>query len=401
MCGILGSAVNSINKLTEEQISRRSRIITALALAMEKRGSESTGIAIVKDNKVLLHKGVDTASKFITSRRYKNLLAKNPSVILGHTRQSSSGIVSQANAHPFEYGTIIGCHNGSVSNDEDIMPENTVDSQAIFYLLNENNNDYKKTFSQLEGAFAIEWIDKRDPNMVYLSTKANPLAIAFVREMGAWFWASTYLALYAVLYSVYGSKGYFIQDLAENTTYKIFPNMKFTKEEVKFGTDPIKKPVFTRPTVTITDIPSIAAEIAVRQGTLKELAAMTGTVTGGNMKGRILLERRYVKRNLKRMRKYFNKVNGVLCYDCNRDLLTQPSFWWIKQLNGAKCNSCRVKFGKIDGEVMVYMSILKNACIPSAKMRKVMVRYYQTLDQETKLKLQDDNLFKGILQPKQ
>jgi glucosamine 6-phosphate synthetase-like amidotransferase/phosphosugar isomerase protein len=107
-----------------------------------------------------------------------------------------------ANNHPIRHGAVVGIHNGLVENDDELLdkyglerqePDMTVDSEAIFALMELRKND-ARGLSELRGALATAWLDERDPTTLFLARGvARPLWLGHVH--GALFFASTRRAL--------------------------------------------------------------------------------------------------------------------------------------------------------------------------------------------------------------
>jgi glucosamine 6-phosphate synthetase-like amidotransferase/phosphosugar isomerase protein len=107
-----------------------------------------------------------------------------------------------ANNHPIRHGSVVGIHNGIIENDDAIFtryrlrraePEMTVDSEAIFALMEATGNDHR-ALEALGGALATAWIDERDDATMYVARGvARPLWLG--RGRHELFFASTKAAL--------------------------------------------------------------------------------------------------------------------------------------------------------------------------------------------------------------
>ena len=73
----------------------------------------------------------------------------------------------EANNHPIRHGSVVGIHNGIIENDDALLaryrieraePQMTVDSEAIFALMERRRHD-PRALSELRGAMAAAWID--------------------------------------------------------------------------------------------------------------------------------------------------------------------------------------------------------------------------------------------------
>lgn len=74
--------------------------------------------------------------------------------IVGHTRNGTRGAKTDDNAHPFQYGRVIGSHNGICS---DAPQSYAVDSMYLFDLLNTADNDYQAALGDLSGYWGLVW----------------------------------------------------------------------------------------------------------------------------------------------------------------------------------------------------------------------------------------------------
>jgi glucosamine 6-phosphate synthetase-like amidotransferase/phosphosugar isomerase protein len=108
----------------------------------------------------------------------------------------------EANNHPIRHGTVVGIHNGVIANDEEIMaahgfdrqePEMTVDSEAIFALV-EQEEGQAKALEQIRGTMATAWMDERRPDVLFAARAVGrPLWLG--RGRHEVFFASTRQAL--------------------------------------------------------------------------------------------------------------------------------------------------------------------------------------------------------------
>src|SRR5262245_41926547 len=160
MCGIFGIANHA-----------EAAPMTYLGLyALQHRGQESTGIAAADGDAVHLHKAMGHVADVYT----EDVIAKlKGSIAVGHTRYSTAGESSEANAQPImvkcAFGTIALCHNGNLINtlklrqhlqEEGAIFQSTSDSEVMLHLLARSKQfDIRaaigEMMSQVQGAYSL------------------------------------------------------------------------------------------------------------------------------------------------------------------------------------------------------------------------------------------------------
>lgn len=162
MCGLFGAIGKDIDPGT----------IRALALANLERGVE--GLGFFDSNGTIAKSGGDAVDVLGCDENVRAIVRPADRWFLcGHTRWSTRGSNSDANAHPFQYGRVIGSHNGVVSAPSSY----TVDSEFLFDLLEFHNGDYQAALEKVVGSFALTW---SYDEALYLLTHRNPLVLAVV-----------------------------------------------------------------------------------------------------------------------------------------------------------------------------------------------------------------------------
>lgn len=190
MCGLYGYyATHPGDKVL--QLSKN--VLEVLALANEGRGNESTGLGLIYKERSKIIKNTLPASKFLLTKRVKKALKTPPHIVIGHTRLATTGPVRPSCAHPFEYGAVIGAHNGHVSNWLKNTPATAlVDSEAIFYRLNRAKPDDKYAKQALEKLFGLitaVWYDWR-VRKLRMVAEGYALYLAWIPKFQTFFWSS-------------------------------------------------------------------------------------------------------------------------------------------------------------------------------------------------------------------
>ena len=97
---------------------------------------------------------------------------------------------------------MVGIHNGIIENDDALLarygieraePQMTVDSEAIFALMERREHD-ARALSEMRGAMAAAWLDERDYGTLFIARgRLRPLWVG--RSTDGLFFASTRRAL--------------------------------------------------------------------------------------------------------------------------------------------------------------------------------------------------------------
>ena len=214
MCGIAGYSISPESKVD------RTRAAQALLAAIAERGADAVGYAYrTHEGGVSVHKQRSGASAVLERIR----IPAGARQVLLHVRDYTKGHPRvAANNHPVRHGAVVGIHNGTIRNDDELMaaygleraePDMTVDSEVIFAVAELTGSD-ARAFEEFHGSMAAAWLDERHPELLYVARGVGrPLWVGTSRR--ELFFASTERAL----------------EIAEHYT-----GIKLRKREVAAGT---------------------------------------------------------------------------------------------------------------------------------------------------------------------
>lgn len=178
---------------------QKNRIISALAISSEIRGTDATGIAYRTGTKLCIYK------RPFPARWMRFRLPAEVKAVMGHTRMTTQGSEMQnCNNHPF-YGVTDGnafalAHNGILSNDkllrlEKKLPASRIetDSFAIVQLLEQAGtidlDTLRITSELLRGSFTYTVLD--DHERLYIVRGNNPFCLYHFPKQKVYLYAST------------------------------------------------------------------------------------------------------------------------------------------------------------------------------------------------------------------
>lgn len=187
MCGIVGYIGN--NNCVPILIEGLKRL--------EYRGYDSAGIGIIDDNISIIEKYKGKVS-ILEENVYKKKLSATLGI--GHTRWATHGEPNKTNAHPHQNNDkdIFLIHNGIIENYQ-ILKELLLKKGYKFYsetdtevLVNLIDYHFKKTkdlfegvrvaLNEVEGAYGIAVISKKEPDKIVAAKKGSPLVIGVGRN---------------------------------------------------------------------------------------------------------------------------------------------------------------------------------------------------------------------------
>ena len=194
MCGIAGYSLGFDSRV-ERTVAAR-----ALLAGIAERGADAVGYAFrAPDSRITVHKQRSGATALLERIR----VPEEATQLLVHVRDYTKGHPSlTANNHPIRHGAVVGVHNGTITNDDELFDEHgiaraepgmTVDSEIIFALAERSRGRTAAALEQLYGSMAAGWLDDGRPELLLARGMGRPLWLGVGRR--EFFFASTRLAL--------------------------------------------------------------------------------------------------------------------------------------------------------------------------------------------------------------
>lgn len=192
MCAIFGFL--DYKRVVSNSVLKR--LIKALSVCAEVRGTDATGISYVNNGKMM------TFKKAKPAHRVKLYFPTGTKAVIGHTRFTTQGSEKQNyNNHPFysKKGFALA-HNGVLYNDKELRKKYTLpdtkietDSYIAVQLLEHFGGadmaEIREMSGFVEGSFVFTIL--RNDNTLFLVKGTNPIAIYHFAEFGIYVYAST------------------------------------------------------------------------------------------------------------------------------------------------------------------------------------------------------------------
>jgi glucosamine--fructose-6-phosphate aminotransferase (isomerizing) len=165
---------------------------------LEYRGYDSTGVAIIQDGKLQVHK---KKGKVVELEDAVVGINMHSNICIGHTRWATHGEPSDRNAHPHlsNNGRFAMLHNGIIENYAPIKKEliskgytfkSDTDTEVLLNFIQEIQDNNKSTLEEalrialkrIVGAYCILLIDQDDPETIIAARKGSPLVIGIGKD---------------------------------------------------------------------------------------------------------------------------------------------------------------------------------------------------------------------------
>lgn len=231
MCGIFGFSFHDGEKELVSE-GRRALLAYKLAEGNDSRGGHSWGVVHINADRYRIEKGLGC----LTERPFQLLGAHT---LMAHTRYATHGEKTVANAHPFEFPTLVGAHNGVFNNHYTLNRKHNrdfaVDSMHAFAHLEADLD-----FSEIEGYGTLEWFKKDQPKRIYLcqmrSGDLSVYGLGSAKEVRGVVWSSDEKHLREGLRAS-GFKKFFEYKLDRERVYYVEDGiLYYTDQHLKLGT---------------------------------------------------------------------------------------------------------------------------------------------------------------------
>ncbi|MFI4912343.1 MAG: glucosamine 6-phosphate synthetase [Sedimentisphaeraceae bacterium JB056] len=196
MCGQAGVI---FGKKRRRKADRQAlgELFTQMLLGCQRRGPHATGLALVRNcGSYRLFKRPCLAEEFVTEPNYENILEaidNNVTALLGHTRWRTRGSEKDSrNNHPLRCGVILGTHNGTIYNANELfavlgLPRFAqVDSEIIFRLADRftpqaeiNLEGFSKALRLCRGQMSAVLVSLLDPERIIVIKGNKPLSLFY------------------------------------------------------------------------------------------------------------------------------------------------------------------------------------------------------------------------------
>jgi len=194
MCGIVGYLGNKNSK----------EILLSGLKELEYRGYDSAGIAVLQDGKFDSFKAIGKLVNL--EEKTKDFVTDTFSVGIGHTRWATHGKPTELNAHPHLGESSYVVHNGIIENYAELKKElisegvtflSQTDTEVIVHQFEKNLKSessefeaFKKTVSELEGAYAILLVTKSLDDTIFFAKNGSPMLVGINSENEKYFASS-------------------------------------------------------------------------------------------------------------------------------------------------------------------------------------------------------------------
>lgn len=220
------------------------------------RGPDSTGLASIRKNgDVKIAKMASHPLDLFDTKRFSSALGGFQSIVLlGHNRLATKGVVNNENAHPYQYGHIVGAHNGTLDKASwealQVLAgeETNVDSQAVFAAIAKVG--IEETIKHMTGAWALVWVDLEEGTLNFLRNKERPFWYCYDKSYDRIMYASEWEFLLAATQTGPSASQYELaRDNENNRFFQTKENWLYS-----FKLEDLKAGMKTRPSPLVKEL---------------------------------------------------------------------------------------------------------------------------------------------------
>ena len=191
MCGIVGYLGEKDTK----------DILLSGLKELEYRGYDSAGIAVLQDGHFDSFKAIGKLVNL--EEKTKDFTTDKFAAGIGHTRWATHGKPTELNAHPHLGESSYVVHNGIIENYAKLKKElmaggvrflSQTDTEVIVHQFEKNLKSansaleaFKKTISELEGAYAILLVTKSEDKTIFFAKNGSPMLVGINAENEKYF----------------------------------------------------------------------------------------------------------------------------------------------------------------------------------------------------------------------
>jgi amidophosphoribosyltransferase len=199
MCGQAGIIFGKKRRWAAER-RLLGEIFTQMLLGCQVRGPHATGAAVLRsDGDYRLFKRPVLAEELVKEPTYldiMNSIENDTAILMGHTRWRTRGHEKNSrNNHPLRCGVILGTHNGTIYNADDLfnilgLPRFAqVDSEVIFRLADMftpetaiDGKGFRKALRLCRGQMSAVMASVIDPETIIVLKGNKPLSLRINRK---------------------------------------------------------------------------------------------------------------------------------------------------------------------------------------------------------------------------
>lgn len=172
MCGIVG-VIGDVG-------AAEAKVFETLLKLDAIRGFDSTGVVRIDgEGNTAIHKIMGVPHEWLRSEGWSSFKKPKMRLLLGHNRYATQGVVNLKNSHPFVHNKIVGVHNGTLSNRNQLLDSGKfeVDSDNIYHHISKKGlKDFVDNSSN--GSYCLAWVDGHTKTFNMLRNHQRPMYMA-------------------------------------------------------------------------------------------------------------------------------------------------------------------------------------------------------------------------------